>query len=158
MRLDLVVAFDSLLVRRRHSRRAAGALSRTRPGAMVIFLRVRRHRARGAVVRRLPASTRSLVVGLLQVLMRLLMGAMVASSHGRRRRRRLGADKVPRHNAGATPLGIGAMRRHARILVKRVGILEDDVPRVQHARHDAEHAQCQVDDRVGAAQAALDPH
>lgn len=42
-------------------------------------------------------------------------------------------------------------------LVVGVGELGDDVPRVEEAGHEAERAEEDVDERVGGADAALDP-
>jgi hypothetical protein len=39
-----------------------------------------------------------------------------------------------------------------------VGVLQDNVPGVQKSREDAEAAECDVDERVCAADTALNPH
>lgn len=43
------------------------------------------------------------------------------------------------------------------VLVGRLGVLGDDVPRVKQAGDEAEHAEEDVDEGVGATDAALDP-
>lgn len=45
----------------------------------------------------------------------------------------------------------------AQLFVGRVRILEDDIPSVQQAWQDTETAESEVDQRVCAADAALDP-
>ena len=43
------------------------------------------------------------------------------------------------------------------VLVGVLGIVEDDVPGVDHAREDTKAAECKVDKGVGAADAPLYP-
>jgi hypothetical protein len=47
--------------------------------------------------------------------------------------------------------------RDALVLLAVLGVLEDDVPRVEQAGKYAETAECDVDERVCRADAALDP-
>jgi hypothetical protein len=45
----------------------------------------------------------------------------------------------------------------ALVAIVGIGVLQDDVPGMQNARKDAEAAKCKVDERVCAADSALDP-
>ena len=84
----------------------------------------------------------------------LLIMLILARAIVRRRRRGL-ADKVVGDDA---PLRITSVARTAvLVVVVRIRILEDDVPGVNDAGNTAQHAQRDVDQRVGAAETAFDP-
>lgn len=61
---------------------------------------------------------------------------------------------VIRHPPAAVLSSVAGQRL---VVVVRFGILGDDVPCVQQAGEEAEHAEGDVDDGVGAAEAAFDP-
>lgn len=56
---------------------------------------------------------------------------------------------------GAAALGVAV---DARVRVVGVRVLEDDVPGVQQAGEEAQAAECNIDERISAAYATLDPN
>lgn len=142
-RLDLVVSSHNLRIRRRHALvlRAALAISTARhtlfllPRLLLLLLLLLR--------RRLRATALSAVVHIVLLSRRLVLllrpgWAVVLHVH-------------IRHAAAL------AVVRQRLVLVRRLGVFGDDVPGVQQARDVAEDAEEDVDEGVGAADAALDP-
>jgi hypothetical protein len=58
---------------------------------------------------------------------------------------------------GRSSVAALAVGRHLLVCVVWIGILQDDIPRVQQAGKETETAEGDVDERVGAAETFLDP-
>lgn len=130
-RLDLVIAGNDLGVRRGNALRVRAALTRADNAVLLRLGRRAGWRVRGGAVVHLA----------LRVLGLWLLAVSAV--------RRLHVDVC---DAAAL-----AIVGDDLILVGGLGELGDDVPGVQQAGDEAEHAEEDVDERVGAADAAFDP-
>lgn len=133
MRLNLVVSSDGCCVRR-------GSLAIGAASADVIV-------AASALLLRL------VLTGVAAAAVVVLAGAAVVHA-ALGLRLVLAARRLDVDVADAAAL---AVLRQRLVLVGRLRVLGDDVPRVQQARDEPEEAEEDVDERVGAADAALDP-
>lgn len=132
MRLHLVVSRDRGCIRRR------GLAVRT-SGTVV-------RRSRHTVLLRLRSRGGGGGVGTAVVHAAVGLRLVLAAAGGR-----LDVD------VGDAAAALAAVAVQRLVLVGRLGELGDDVPGVQQARDVAEEAEQDVDERVGAADAALDP-
>lgn len=138
--LNLVVTCNDLSIRRRHSTiRAPLAVPSTRDP---LLLRRR--------PRRLPSSLRP-VVGSLRLLLILVL--RLSTAHVRA----VDDDVAHPLAAAAIAAALGVVVRDRVVVVVLVGELGDDVPGVDEAGDVAQEQEEDVDDGVGAAEAALDP-
>lgn len=139
-----MVALDDASVARGLLSLGLGARSAAAAGGSMVWFRSGRdvEASVGLLVRRRRRRRR---VNQLRVTWRRLLLLPMASAHRRRR--------VDDHPARPPGLLVDLL-----VVVVGIGVLRDDVPRMQKSGDEAQHAQRDVDDRVAGADSTLHPN